>query len=82
MTLFLCVSLRCVFQAQPRSLRFTFSMNNTSPKPAAEIIQEIKRVLDLNSIAYTPQEVPFLLLCTHGDIQFEMEVCWLRQTME
>ena len=69
---------RCRTQPQPRSLRFTFGMNNTSSKSPKDIVKEIKRVLDLNSISYVHQDMPFLLLCTHGDIQFEMEV----RTME
>jgi hypothetical protein len=31
--------------AKPRSLRFTFSMTNTSEKPAEDIMAEIKRAL-------------------------------------
>lgn len=48
-------------------------MNNTSSKPAEDMLKEIQRVLDLNGITYVIDELPFLLLCTHGDIQFEME---------
>lgn len=50
-------------------------MNNTSSKSPDEIVKEIKRVLAQNGISYVHQDMPFLLLCTHGDIQFEMEVC-------
>lgn len=49
-------------------------MNNTSTKPAEEILKEIQRVLDANGITYIIDELPFLLLCTYGEIQFEMEV--------
>jgi MAP/microtubule affinity-regulating kinase len=67
---------------KPRSLRFTWSMNTTSAKDAADIIKEIRRVLDLNHCDYEQRE-RFLLLCNHGDpntdsqVQWEMEVCKL-----
>lgn len=62
--------------AKPRSLRFTFSMANTSAKPAEDVIDEIRRVLRANNIEFT-QTDPFAVECKHGDIQFEMEVCKL-----
>eukprot|EP00051_Salpingoeca_urceolata_P000845 m.36549 g.36549 ORF g.36549 m.36549 type:complete len:644 (+) comp11032_c0_seq1:94-2025(+) len=61
---------------KPRSLRFTFSMSNTSPRPAEEIIAEIKRVLKANQIEYSQPE-PFMLNCGHGSVLFEIEVCKL-----
>ncbi|XP_039527958.1 MAP/microtubule affinity-regulating kinase 3a isoform X2 [Pimephales promelas] len=67
---------------KPRSLRFTWSMNTTSTLEPADIINEIRKVLDANSCSYQQQEC-FLLLCTHGDsrsdslVQWEMEVCKL-----
>lgn len=67
---------------KPRSLRFTWSMNTTSTLEPADIINEIRKVLDANSCSYQQREC-FLLLCTHGDsrsdslVQWEMEVCKL-----
>ncbi|XP_077053189.1 MAP/microtubule affinity-regulating kinase 3a isoform X6 [Siphateles boraxobius] len=67
---------------KPRSLRFTWSMNTTSTLEPADIINEIRKVLDANSCSYQQRE-RFLLLCTHGDsrsdslVQWEMEVCKL-----
>lgn len=69
-------------QAKPRSLRFTWSMKTTSTKEPADIITEVKRVLDNNSCDYEQCD-SFLLLCVHGDVntdslvQWEMEVCKL-----
>lgn len=69
-------------QAKPRSLRFTWSMKTTSTKEPADIITEVKRVLDNNSCDYEQCD-NFLLLCVHGDVntdslvQWEMEVCKL-----
>eukprot|EP00049_Salpingoeca_infusionum_P012423 m.227500 g.227500 ORF g.227500 m.227500 type:complete len:591 (+) comp15179_c0_seq1:308-2080(+) len=61
---------------QPRSLRFTFSMNNTSSLEPEAIMAEVKRVLVSNEIQ-VQDESAFVLVCTKGDIQFEMEVCKL-----
>uniref|UniRef100_A0A8C2DHF7 non-specific serine/threonine protein kinase n=1 Tax=Cyprinus carpio TaxID=7962 RepID=A0A8C2DHF7_CYPCA len=67
---------------KPRSLRFTWSMNTTSTMEPADIINEIRKVLDANSCSYQQREC-FLLLCAHGDshndsfVQWEMEVCKL-----
>lgn len=67
---------------KPRSLRFTWSMNTTSTMEPADIINEIRKVLDNNSCSYQQRE-RFLLLCSHGDtrtdslVQWEMEVCKL-----
>uniref|UniRef100_A0A673LKH3 non-specific serine/threonine protein kinase n=1 Tax=Sinocyclocheilus rhinocerous TaxID=307959 RepID=A0A673LKH3_9TELE len=67
---------------KPRSLRFTWSMNTTSTMEPADIINEIRKVLDANSCSHQQREC-FLLLCAHGDsrtdslVQWEMEVCKL-----
>jgi len=67
---------------KPRSLRFTWSMKTTSTMDAAEMMREIRRVLDSNNCDFEQRE-RFLLLCVHGDpctdslVQWEMEVCKL-----
>uniref|UniRef100_A0AAY4AP70 non-specific serine/threonine protein kinase n=1 Tax=Denticeps clupeoides TaxID=299321 RepID=A0AAY4AP70_9TELE len=67
---------------KPRSLRFTWSMNTTSSMEPADIMNEIRKVLEANSCDYEQREC-FLLLCVHGDgrtdslVQWEMEVCKL-----
>ncbi|EDQ84930.1 uncharacterized protein MONBRDRAFT_34468 [Monosiga brevicollis MX1] len=61
---------------KPRALRFTFSMTNTSTKEPEYILQELKRVLALNDVIFENSD-DFCLLCEHGDIVFEMEVCKL-----
>lgn len=63
-------------EAKPRSLRFTFSISNTSTKTPEELLDELRRVLALNASEHTQPE-PFLLLCRHGDVTFEMEICKL-----
>uniref|UniRef100_A0A8C6TWU3 non-specific serine/threonine protein kinase n=1 Tax=Neogobius melanostomus TaxID=47308 RepID=A0A8C6TWU3_9GOBI len=69
-------------ETKPRSLRFTWSMRTTSSMEPAEILREIRKVLDANNCDYEQQE-SFLLLCVHGDaraenlVQWEMEVCKL-----
>lgn len=62
--------------AQPRVLRFTFSRTNTSMKPPKELLIQLKKVLGENNIQFQQQE-PFLLVCMHGQIHFEIEVCKL-----
>ncbi|XP_061551498.1 MAP/microtubule affinity-regulating kinase 3a isoform X3 [Phycodurus eques] len=67
---------------KPRSLRFTWSMRTTSSMEPADIMREIRKVLDANNCDYEQQE-SYLLLCVHGDgraenlVQWEMEVCKL-----
>ena len=67
---------------KPRSLRFTWNMKTTSAMDPHDMMQEIKRVLDLLSIDYEQRD-RFLMLCAHGEgeggnlIQWEMEVCKL-----
>ena len=58
---------------KPRSLRFTFSANNTSSKEADELLESLKRVLEANHVEFSQLE-PFALQCTRGQVQFEMEI--------
>lgn len=64
--------------AKPRSLRFTFSMTNTSEKPAEDVMAEIKRVADLNQMTSLQVE-PFVWRCQDESekVEFELEVCKL-----
>ncbi|MED6232661.1 MAP microtubule affinity-regulating kinase 1 [Ataeniobius toweri] len=68
--------------SKPRSLRFTWSMKTTSSMDPADMMREIRKVLDANSCDYEQRE-RFLLFCVHGDarqdnlVQWEMEVCKL-----
>ncbi|KAG7277730.1 hypothetical protein CRUP_023018 [Coryphaenoides rupestris] len=58
------------------------SMRTTSSMEPADIMREIRKVLDANSCDYEQPE-SFLLLCVHGEgrqdslVQWEMEVCKL-----
>jgi len=67
---------------KPRSLRFTWSMKTTSSMDPADMMKEIRKVLDMNNCDYEQRE-KFLLLCVHGDpntdsvVSWEMEVCKL-----
>uniref|UniRef100_W5KAY2 non-specific serine/threonine protein kinase n=1 Tax=Astyanax mexicanus TaxID=7994 RepID=W5KAY2_ASTMX len=68
--------------SKPRSLRFTWSMKTTSSMEPADMMREIRKVLDANNCDYEQREC-FLLFCVHGDsqqdslVQWEMEVCKL-----
>ncbi|CAJ1054173.1 serine/threonine-protein kinase MARK1-like [Xyrichtys novacula] len=68
--------------SKPRSLRFTWSMKTTSSMDPADMMKEIRRVLDANNCDYEQRE-RYLLFCVHGDarqdslVQWEMEVCKL-----
>ncbi|XP_069573094.1 serine/threonine-protein kinase MARK2 isoform X7 [Brachyistius frenatus] len=68
--------------AKPRSLRFTWSMKTTSSMEPAEMMREIRKVLDSNSCEYELRE-RYMLLCVSGNparddfVQWEMEVCKL-----
>ncbi|XP_053331443.1 MAP/microtubule affinity-regulating kinase 3 isoform X5 [Spea bombifrons] len=69
-------------ESKPRSLRFTWSMKTTSSMDPADMMREIRKVLDANNCDYEQRE-RFLLFCVHGDghaenlVQWEMEVCKL-----
>ena len=72
---------------KPRSLRFTWSMKTTSAMDPADMMSEIRKILDNNNCDYEQRE-RFLLLCSYQDsssgggapgmdsnvIQWEMEV--------
>ncbi len=72
---------------KPRSLRFTWNMKTTSAMDPADMMSEIREILDNNNCDYEQRE-RFLLLCTYQDvsgvssvggvegnvIQWEMEV--------
>ncbi|XP_056156714.1 serine/threonine-protein kinase MARK2 isoform X2 [Lampris incognitus] len=68
--------------SKPRSLRFTWSMKTTSSMEPAEMMREIRKVLDSNSCEYELRE-RYMLLCMSGNparedfVQWEMEVCKL-----
>lgn len=57
-------------------------MKTTSSMEPADMMREIRKVLDANSCDYEQRE-RFLLFCVHGDarqdnlVQWEMEVCKL-----
>ncbi|KAL2094740.1 hypothetical protein ACEWY4_009459 [Coilia grayii] len=67
---------------KPRSLRFTWNMKTTSSMEPAEMMKEIRKVLDANNCEYESRE-SFLLQCISGNplredfVQWEMEVCKL-----
>merc|ERR1711916_425815 len=62
--------------AEPRSLRFTFSVSTTSDKPADDVMAEIKKALDAREIHYEQKET-YLMNCLADDVNFEIEVCKL-----
>lgn len=77
------MSLSSSEKIKPRSLRFTWSMKTTSNMNAADVVNEIKRVLDLNMCDYESRD-KYLLYCGHRSpqnnhvlVQWEMEVCKL-----
>ncbi|KAG5450416.1 MAP microtubule affinity-regulating kinase 1, variant 2 [Clonorchis sinensis] len=68
-------------QIKPRVFRFTWSMKATSKRPADEILQEVKRVLDKFGYSYDQQH-RYLLLCedkSHScatrPVSWELEIC-------
>jgi MAP/microtubule affinity-regulating kinase len=58
----------------PRTVRFTFSVNTTSPKDPEAIMAELERVCAVRGVAHERSDA-FELACRHGDVQWEMEVC-------
>ena len=61
---------------KPRSLRFTFSQKNTSPKPPLLLVDEIKRILNSYTVPFV-SPTTFLIVGDYKDIKFEVEVCSL-----
>ncbi|KAJ3107629.1 MAP/microtubule affinity-regulating kinase 3 [Phlyctochytrium planicorne] len=63
-------------KAEPRTLRFTFSVSTTSSKEPDFILSEITRVLnDIPDLQYDVQA--FICTCVLDDLEFEIEVCKL-----
>ncbi|XP_075245786.1 MAP/microtubule affinity-regulating kinase 3-like isoform X8 [Convolutriloba macropyga] len=52
---------------KPRSLRFTWNMKTTSAMDPADMMSEIRKILDNNNCDYEQRE-RFLLLCTYQDV--------------
>ncbi|KAM9717722.1 serine/threonine-protein kinase MARK2 isoform 2-T2 [Menidia menidia] len=67
---------------KPRSLRFTWSMKTTSSMEPAEMVREIRKVLESNSCEYEMRD-SYMVMCMSGNpgcdnfVQWEMEVCKL-----
>ena len=57
----------------PRSLRFTFSVSNTSYKDTQHILSELHRVLNEGQIEFRQDK--FLTTCMSNGIEFEIEIC-------
>ncbi|KAG4083568.1 Pkinase-domain-containing protein [Neocallimastix lanati (nom. inval.)] len=62
-------------RTEPRSLRFTFSMNTTSSKDAKSLLQEIVRVVTELGLQYEINS--FVVTVKKDDIVFEIEICKL-----
>ncbi len=74
------------FDAATRGLRTAFNVSHPSPKAVADIMAEVKRVINMNRIQcqfdslWSPHgglsagPTPTVLFCEKGPIRFEMEV--------
>jgi hypothetical protein len=74
------------FDAATRGLRTSFNVSHPSPKAVADIMAEVKRVINMNRIQcqfdslWSPHgglsagPAPTVLFCEKGPIRFEMEV--------
>eukprot|EP01113_Clastostelium_recurvatum_P026107 TRINITY_DN3133_c0_g1_i2.p1 TRINITY_DN3133_c0_g1~~TRINITY_DN3133_c0_g1_i2.p1 ORF type:complete len:1126 (+),score=187.84 TRINITY_DN3133_c0_g1_i2:1587-4964(+) len=60
----------------PRSLRFAFSVNTMSERPATELLSMICAVLQESEMPYTMTSA-FCAECTADEVVFEIEVCKL-----
>ena len=61
--------------AEPKTVRFHFSVSTTSSKPPKEIVDEIERVMALFEVAH--ERDAFLFLARKGNVAFEIEICKL-----
>lgn len=61
---------------QPRVVRFAFSLNTTSERPAVDIIHEVQRVLQEYHIPYVMKGM-FCADCVVDNVRFSIEVCRL-----
>lgn len=62
-------------KAEPRVLRFTFSVSTTSTKEPEAILSEVLRVLTEAGVKFDVNG--FIANCSYQSIDFEMEVCKL-----
>ena len=60
---------------EPRTARFTFSLNTTSTKDADQVYAEVGRVLKETGVSYTSNGLT--AICKFEGIEFEVEVCRL-----
>eukprot|EP01105_Mastigella_eilhardi_P005345 TRINITY_DN1707_c0_g1_i1.p1 TRINITY_DN1707_c0_g1~~TRINITY_DN1707_c0_g1_i1.p1 ORF type:complete len:709 (-),score=191.94 TRINITY_DN1707_c0_g1_i1:76-2202(-) len=59
---------------EPRTVRFSFSIDTTSTLPPQEIVAEIFRVLSQAGIQHV-RKSPFVIKCWNPKCQIEIEVC-------
>ncbi|TPX34872.1 hypothetical protein SmJEL517_g02653 [Synchytrium microbalum] len=64
-----------IIKKEPRTIRFSFSVNTTSSKDPDTLINDILRVLRESGIRYELQA--YMAVCVASDIEFEIEVCKL-----
>ncbi|KJE90477.1 hypothetical protein CAOG_08549 [Capsaspora owczarzaki ATCC 30864] len=61
---------------EARATRFALNASLTSTKSPDKLLQEVRRVLDAQSVPYTEAvDSPYLLSCTGRNIRFEIEMC-------
>lgn len=60
-------------KAEPRTLRFTFSVGTTSAKDPDVIMSEILRVVKDSGLSH--EVIGFICVCYTDDLEFEIEVC-------
>lgn len=64
--------------AEPRVIKVMYGVDTTSTKPVDEIIDEVERVLQANTVTFARKAFKFA--CSQNGVELEIEICKIHKT--